>query len=210
VGVTNSCPRGSAWWMAWPARCSPSWRVLGCSSGSGSALHGGACRCLGQQPRAAPPLSPSAWLSAAAFAIVSSDTTAHASCFGAGLLRIALCSANACFWSLSFTVPTKGDHMRWNSVLFVSPRGDVVQGGDSWSRIDLIYTPDEGDEFWHHAPRTDFFPKKVNRVELDHVAVCVQYESTPKRDRGSICNMQYAIRNAPQSGPRIGLPKRKN
>ena len=44
----------------------------------------------------------SAWLCAAAFAIVSSDTTAHASCFGAGLLRIALCSAsNVCCWSLS-------------------------------------------------------------------------------------------------------------
>ena len=106
--------------MAWPAWRSPSWRVVGCSSGSGSALHSGACRCRGQQPRAAPPLSPSAWLSAAALAVVSSDTTAHASCFGAGLLRITLCSANARRWSRSSCVLTEGDHMCWNTMSSVA------------------------------------------------------------------------------------------
>ena len=101
--------------MAWPAWRSSSWRVVGCSAGSGSALRGGALRCRGQQPRAVPPLSPSARLSAAAIAIVSVDTTVHAACFGAGLLRITLCSPNSCCWSLSSSGLTKGGHMSWNT-----------------------------------------------------------------------------------------------
>jgi hypothetical protein len=101
--------------MAWPAWCSSCWRVLGWSAASGSALHGGAHRYRGQLPRAAASLSSSAWLTAAAFAIVSSDTTAHASCFHEGLPRIALCSANACCWSLSSCVPTMGGHVSWNT-----------------------------------------------------------------------------------------------
>ena len=72
-------------------------------------------RCRGQQPQAAPPLSPSPWLTAAAIAIVSSDTTAHASCFHEGLLRITLCSPNSCCWSLSSSGPTEGGHMSWNT-----------------------------------------------------------------------------------------------
>ena len=77
VGVTNSCPRGSAWWMAWPAWCSASWRVVRCSAGCGSAMRGSAHRCRGQLSRATLPRSSSTWLSAAAFAILSdSDTTA--------------------------------------------------------------------------------------------------------------------------------------
>ena len=69
----------------------------------------------GQQPQAASPLSPSPWLTAAAIAIVSSDTTAHASCFHEGLLRITLCSPNSCCWSLSSSGPIKGGHMSWNT-----------------------------------------------------------------------------------------------
>ena len=115
VGVTNLCPRGPAWRMAWPSWCSSSWRVVRCSAGSGSALRGGAPRCHGQQPRAGPPLSPLAWLCAAAIAIVSVDTTAHAACFGARQLRIALCSANACCWWLSLCVPTEGGHVSWDT-----------------------------------------------------------------------------------------------
>ena len=104
--VTNYCPRGSAWWMAGPAWRTMSWRMLGCNAGCGSAQHGGAARCRGQQLRAAASLSSSVWLTAAAFAIVSSDMTAHASCFHEGLLRIALWSPDACWpcWSLSSRV----------------------------------------------------------------------------------------------------------
>ena len=115
VGVTNSCPRGSAWWMAWPAWCSASWRVVRCSAGCGSAMRGSAHRCRGQLSRATLPRSSSTWLSAAAFAIVSSDTTADASCFHEGLLRIALCSPNSCCWSRSSCVAAQGDHTSWNT-----------------------------------------------------------------------------------------------
>ena len=111
--VTNYCPRGSAWWMAGPAWRTMSWRMLGCNAGCGSAQHGGAARCRGQQLRAAASLSSSVWLTAAAFAIVSSDMTAHASCFHEGLLRIALWSPDACCWSLSSCVPAEGGYIRW-------------------------------------------------------------------------------------------------
>ena len=90
-----------------------SWRMLGCNAGCGSAQHGGAARCRGQQLRAAASLSSSVWLTAAAFAIVSSDMTAHASCFHEGLLRIALWSPDACCWSLSSCVPAEGGYIRW-------------------------------------------------------------------------------------------------
>ena len=107
--------RGSAWWMAWPAWCSSSWRVLGWSAGSGSALHGGAPRYRGQQPQAASPLSPLAWLTAAAFAIVSSDTTAYASCFEQGCYASPCARPNMCCWTLIACVATEGGRVRWNT-----------------------------------------------------------------------------------------------
>ena len=51
--------------------------------------------------------------SSCAFAIVSSDMTAHASCFHEGLLRIALWSPDACCWSLSSCVPAEGGYIGW-------------------------------------------------------------------------------------------------
>ena len=101
--------------MEWPAWCSASWRMLVCNAGCGSVLHGVACRCLRQLLRAAGPLSSSSWRSAAAFAIVSSDTTAYASCFEQGCYASLCARPNACCWSPIACVATEGGRMRWKT-----------------------------------------------------------------------------------------------
>ena len=61
----------------------------------------------------------------------------------------------------------------------------IVAGGESRSRIDQLYAPGNGEEFWTHAPCTDFFPKKPNRLELDHIAISIEKEVTPQRKKGT-------------------------
>jgi hypothetical protein len=203
VDVTNSGPRGAAWWMAWPAWCSSCWRVLGWSAGSGFALHGGARRCRGQQPRAAPPFSPPEWLTAAAIAIVSSDTTTHASCFGAGLLRIAPCLSNTCCWSLSSHVPTEGGHVRWNTMSSAACcmiYGEKLRGGPptpvshlAQSRVSLrrcrTGLAASGPEAQALSPAQPSL-----RLPLGRAKTCIQYHSIqgPDRTFTQICVTIYA------------------
>ena len=174
--------------MAWPAWRSASWRRVAWSAGCGSVLHDGAPRCRGQQPRAAPPLSPSPWLTAAAIAIVSSDTTAHASCFHEGLLRITLCSPNSCCWSLSSSGPTKGGHMSWDTTSSAAccgvcrkklrgggpnPVSLQGQGGDGWP-YELEYN-DFGRVLQHLSTRVTLWTTQPCRYLENN---CNSYEYT--------------------------------
>ncbi len=59
----------------------------------------------------------------------------------------------------------------------------VGRAGDTWSRIDRIYIPDNDKEAWSHTECNDFFPRPIHRIELDHVAVHVRTEIIP-HERG--------------------------
>ena len=68
---------------------------------------------------------------------------------------------------------------------FFSSHHVVAGGRETRTRIDQIYTPDEGDVLYEHADCEDPFAHARHRIELDHIAIEVRSETQDDTPRGT-------------------------
>ena len=62
----------------------------------------------------------------------------------------------------------------------------IVGGGQAWTRIDYILTPDDPSEIWYKFALPDTLPRKEHRVELDHIQQAIALEQADTERPGPL------------------------